>query len=38
MRHELAREQLGLFLAELDDTLGPVPTKTLALARTAWRR
>jgi hypothetical protein len=38
MRHELEREQLGLFLAELDETLGPVPTKTLALARAAWPR
>jgi len=38
MRHELEREQLGLFLAELDETLGPVPTRTLVLARAAWPR
>jgi hypothetical protein len=36
MQHELEREQLGSFLSEMDDALGPVPTKTLALARAAW--
>jgi hypothetical protein len=36
MRHELEREQLEVFLAELDEVLGPVPAKTLALARTVW--
>jgi post-segregation antitoxin (ccd killing protein) len=36
MRHELERAQLGSYLAEMDDALGPVPAKTLALARTAW--
>ena len=38
MLHELEREQLGSYLAEMDDLLGPVPTKKLALARAAWPR
>jgi hypothetical protein len=38
MRHELEREQLGQFLTELDEAHGPVPAKTLALAREAWPR
>ena len=36
MRHELEREQLEAFVAELDEALGPVPKKTLAAARSAW--
>lgn len=36
MVHELEREQLGSYLAEMDKTLGPVPKKVLALARAAW--
>ena len=35
---QLEREQLGVYLAEMDEALGPVPPKTLALARAAWRR
>jgi len=38
MRHELEREQLASYLAEMDEALGPVPSKTLALARAAWPR
>ena len=38
MRHELEREQLSSFLADMDEALGPVPTRTLALARSAWPR
>jgi hypothetical protein len=38
MQHEHEREQLGVYLAEMDETLGPVPPKTLALARAAWRK
>ena len=34
--HELEREQLGAFLAELDDELGPVSKATLSRARKAW--
>jgi hypothetical protein len=37
MRHELEREQLGAFIAELDEELGPVGKKALSDARTAWR-
>ena len=37
MRHELEREQLGAFVAELDEELGPVSKKSLAEARAAWR-
>jgi hypothetical protein len=36
MRHELEREQLGAFIAELDDRLGAVPKKALAQAKAAW--
>ncbi len=36
MRHELEREQLGAFIAELDDRLGSVPKKALAQAKAAW--
>ncbi|MGH7438607.1 MAG: hypothetical protein ACRENE_23205 [Polyangiaceae bacterium] len=36
MRHELEREQLEFFLAELDEAIGPVPAKALAQARAAW--
>ena len=36
MQHELEREQLSTFLTEMDQALGPVPTQTLALARSAW--
>ena len=37
MRHELEREQLGDFLAELDAALGVVPKKLLGQARSVWR-
>jgi hypothetical protein len=36
MRHELEREQLGAFVAELDEELGAVSKKSLAEARAAW--
>jgi Arc/MetJ family transcription regulator len=36
MAHELEREQLGSYLAEMDRDLGSVPKKVLALARSAW--
>jgi hypothetical protein len=36
MRHELEREQLGSFLAELDEELGVLPKKVLAQAKAAW--
>ncbi|MBI4706171.1 MAG: hypothetical protein HY744_34175 [Deltaproteobacteria bacterium] len=38
MRHELDRAQLGDYLAELDDRLGPVPQALLEEARAVWRR
>ena len=38
MRHELEREQLGAFLSEMNDTLGEVPARVFAEARTAWPR
>jgi hypothetical protein len=38
MLHELEREQLGAFLAELDEDLGAVPKKALAQAKAAWRK
>jgi hypothetical protein len=38
MRHELEREHLGAFLAELDAELGVVPNKTLAQAKAAWHK
>lgn len=34
--HELEREQLGSFLAELDRDLGPVSKVEIARARRAW--
>lgn len=36
MAHELEREQLGTFLAELDAVHGPVSKSSLAKARHAW--
>jgi len=36
MTHELEREQLGSFLAELDRLHGPVSKAALARARRAW--
>jgi hypothetical protein len=36
MAHELEREQLASYLAEMDRDLGSVPKKVLALARSAW--
>lgn len=38
MRHELEREQLGAYLAELDSEVGPVPRKSIDQARTAWHK
>jgi hypothetical protein len=38
MQHELEREQLGAYLAELDAKLGPVPEKALLEARKAWHK
>jgi hypothetical protein len=38
MQHELEREQLGSFIAEMDAALGIVPAKMLAVARAAWPR
>jgi hypothetical protein len=37
MRHELEREQLGSFLAELDEELGVVSKRVLAQTKAAWR-
>ena len=34
--HELEREQLGAFLTELDQELGPVSKAELSRARRAW--
>ena len=34
--HELEREQLGTFLAELQQKLGPVSKAELSRARRAW--
>jgi hypothetical protein len=36
MLHEVQREQLGEYLAELDAELGPVPESALQAARRAW--
>jgi hypothetical protein len=36
MAHELEREQLGSYLAEMEKELGPVPKKALSAARAAW--
>lgn len=37
LRHELEREQLGAYLEELDQELGPLPDDALTRARRAWR-
>ena len=37
LRHELEREQLGTYLEELDQELGPLPDDALTRARRAWR-
>lgn len=34
--HELEREQLAAFLAEMDAELGPIPKDALRSARRAW--
>ena len=36
LAHELEREQLGSFLAEMDDARGPVSKAEVARARRAW--
>ena len=36
MAHELEREQLGAFLAALEQDLGPVSKTALSKARRAW--
>jgi hypothetical protein len=36
MRHELEREQLGTFLDEMNEKLGPVPGALVNEARAAW--
>ena len=36
MQHELEREQLGAFLAELDATAGPIAKTAIDQARRAW--
>jgi len=36
IRHELEREQLGAFLAEMEQDLGPVSKSALSKARRAW--
>ena len=36
MRHELEREQLGVFLEELERELGPISANALSRARAAW--
>ena len=36
--HELEREQLAAFLAEMESELGPIPKKDMAAARRAWRK
>lgn len=38
MAHELEREQLGTFLADLERDLGPVSRTELSKARRAWPR
>ena len=38
MQHELEREQLGAFLAELEEEIGPPDDKLLAEARAAWQQ
>jgi hypothetical protein len=37
LRHELEREQLGAYLAELEAERGPISRKALEQARAAWR-
>lgn len=34
--HELERERLAAFIAEMDEELGPVPKAALAAAKRAW--
>jgi len=36
MAHEFERDQLGAFLAELDQLHGPVPSSEIAKARRSW--
>lgn len=36
--HELEREQLGVYLAELDEKHGPVPETVLREARRVWQK
>lgn len=36
LAHELEREQLGSFLDELNEELGPVSESSLASARKSW--
>lgn len=36
IRHELEREHLGVFLAEMERDLGPVSKSELSKARRAW--
>jgi len=36
LAHELEREQLGAFLAELERDLGPISKAALSKARRAW--
>jgi len=36
MAHELERDQLGAYLAELDQLHGPVPVSEVAKARRSW--
>lgn len=36
MQHELEREQLAAWLAELQRAAGPIPQKHLDAARAAW--
>ncbi len=38
MRHELEREQLGVYLDELTSQHGPVPTRLFTEARMAWHK
>jgi hypothetical protein len=38
IKHELEREQLGAFLAELDAEFGVVGKNTLAQAKAAWHK
>lgn len=38
MRHELERDQLGAFLVELDEALGPVSKKAIGQAKAAWHK